>query len=110
MKEVVVKDILVESARIFQKTGAKKKNKQLPGGKSRPSENIYRTAKRVSDCMLGIAEGWIVWGAHTVIEEAKDSPSYPALKTIYRKHIISAKLLDMKKEKVKSQSKPIMYP
>jgi len=82
--------VLLETGRANERTGAKKTKEQLPGAKSRPNENIYSTAKRISNCLLNIRDELLTFGSHTLIEEDHNSPSYPGIRTTYRKHIISA--------------------
>eukprot|EP00392_Amoebophrya_sp_AT5.2_P006801 g6813.t1 len=73
------------------KTGSKKNKDQLPGAKSRPPESIYATAKRISNCLLNIPEDRLHFGSHALFEEAaRDDARYPGLRTLYRKHVISA--------------------
>ena len=62
-----------------EKTGKKKGEVQLPGGKSRPNENIYTTAKRICSGLLNIPTDVITFGEHSLIEETSDSASYPGI-------------------------------
>merc|ERR1712232_631847 len=82
--------VLLETARHNERTGVRKEKEQLPGAKSRPNENIYSTAKRISNCLLNINDESLTFGQHTLTEEDHKSPSYPGIRTTYRKHIISA--------------------
>lgn len=67
---------------------------RLPGSKRRPHENQFFAAKRVLHQHLGLGENCVdldAGGALTLVEE-KESPSYPGLRTIYRKCVISVEL------------------
>jgi hypothetical protein len=89
--------VLLESDRILEKPSCEKvvKSKfQLPGGKARPTENIYTTAKRITTVLLSIPEDRLLFGGYHTIVEEKPSPSYPGLKTVYRKHIVTAQLVN----------------
>merc|ERR1712226_136270 len=69
---------------------------RLPGSKRRPDENHFLAAKRVLSRQLHISEDYIKideQGVH-IVQEDKDSPSYPGLRTVYVKRIISAELED----------------
>lgn len=68
--------VLLETARHNEKTGARTAKQQLPGTKSRPNENIYATAKRITNILLNIKEDQIVFGAHSLVEEEADSAAY----------------------------------
>jgi len=66
---------------------------QLPGGKSRPNENVFNTARRICTVLLGFREDGLAFADQPcLIEEDKQSPSYPGLRTVYRKHIIDARI------------------
>eukprot|EP00405_Crypthecodinium_cohnii_P027370 CAMPEP_0206504070 /NCGR_PEP_ID=MMETSP0324_2-20121206/55205_1 /ASSEMBLY_ACC=CAM_ASM_000836 /TAXON_ID=2866 /ORGANISM="Crypthecodinium cohnii, Strain Seligo" /LENGTH=314 /DNA_ID=CAMNT_0053993047 /DNA_START=140 /DNA_END=1084 /DNA_ORIENTATION=- len=63
----------------------------LPGGKQRPDENHFIAAQRILTTKLGFDENCVTLhntGVH-VFEESADSPSYPGLRTLYRKKVIS---------------------
>jgi len=84
--------VLLETSRSNEKTGGTKKKDQLPGAKSRPYENIYATARRISNVLLNLRDEYVVFGKHALIEEVAESKAYPGIKTCYRKHIIDATL------------------
>merc|ERR1712224_748541 len=65
---------------------------RLPGTKRRPNENIITTCRRILATMLKIEEDEVnlSLGQTELIEEEKDSPSYPGITTVYRKHIVVA--------------------
>mmetsp|Transcript_60795 Transcript_60795/g.199078 ORF Transcript_60795/g.199078 Transcript_60795/m.199078 type:complete len:959 (-) Transcript_60795:48-2924(-) len=67
---------------------------RMPGTKRRPDENHFHAAKRVLQRQLKIPENLINLDADNVqiYKEEKDSPSYPGLRTVYCKRIISAQL------------------
>jgi hypothetical protein len=66
---------------------------RLPGSKRRPDENQFLAAKRVLSRQLLIGEDCVKLdqGVH-IVQEDKDSPSYPGLQTVYVKRIISVEL------------------
>lgn len=90
VKDSVSNKILLEVSRSNDKTGSSRKKEQLPGAKSRPNENIYATARRICNVLLGIRDEFLVFGGHTLIEEQTTSKGYPGMSTCYRKHIIDA--------------------
>merc|ERR1719326_2086280 len=86
--------ILVE-ANVTRRNGEKSELNRLPGTKQRPHENAYHTARRVLGGLpLSGGEDDITFNpaASLMLEEEKDSPSYPGLKTLYRKHIVDASI------------------
>merc|ERR1712176_982161 len=66
---------------------------RLPGSKRRPDENQFLAAKRVLSRQLLVSEDCVKLdeGVH-IVQEDKDSPSYPGLRTVYVKRIISVEL------------------
>lgn len=64
---------------------------RLPGIKRRPNENVYSAARRIIRTFLQLDEGFLQLkpGQVELIQESKESPSYPGVRTCYRKHIIS---------------------
>lgn len=85
--------ILVQTEQTFP-DGSKASLKRLPGAKRRPDENQFLTARRVLKRQLKVEENHVTLDNNnvTVTEEEKDSLSYPGLRTIYRKRIITATL------------------
>lgn len=67
---------------------------RLPGAKRRPDENQFVAARRCLRKHLKMDENYVDINQHDVriIEEEKDSPSYPGIRTVYRKRVISAEL------------------
>merc|ERR1711920_396934 len=65
--------------------------KRLPGTKRRPDENQFLAAKRVLQRQLKINENIVKLDARKVqiLEEDEDSPSFPGLRTVYRKRIMA---------------------
>merc|ERR1712183_599675 len=96
LKKQAVGDILVEvSERLTD--GTTNTLKQLPGSKLRPDENQFVAAQRVLKRQLKMDENFVTFDPADVkvVEEQKDSNSYPGFSTLYRKRIISAELLRM---------------
>jgi len=67
---------------------------RLPGSKRRPDENQFVTARRILRRQLMVSENNVNLHAKDVqiIEEQKDSPSYPGLTTVYRKRLIKGEI------------------
>merc|ERR1712217_632874 len=67
--------------------GARKSLNLLPGAKRRPDENQFLTAQRVLKRQLKMDENCVNLNADNVqiLEERKESPSYPGIVTMYRK-------------------------
>lgn len=89
-----VGEILVETQEKYGAGDAKTLNR-LPGTKRRPDENHFVTAQRVLKRQLKMDENVVNLNKEDVkvIEEQKDSPSFPGVSSMYRKRIISAVLL-----------------
>jgi len=67
----------------------------LPAVKRRPDENMYVAGKRCINRYLGIDENAVIFNTGSVLiaEEEKDSQTYPGLKSLYRKRIITANVV-----------------
>jgi len=67
---------------------------RLPGSKRRPDENQFVTARRILRRQLMVSENCVNLHAKDVqiMEEQKDSLSYPGLTTIYRKRVIKGEI------------------
>lgn len=85
------KRILVETEQQYA-DGRRRTVNRLPGTKRRPNENIITTARRILATMLKIEEDEVNMGQTELLEEEKDSPSYPGIMTVYRKHIVVANI------------------
>jgi len=85
--------ILVQTEQVYP-DGKKVSLNRLPAAKRRPDENQFLTARRVLRKQLRIDENQVAIDADAVqiIEEEKESPSYPGLRTVYRKRIVAAEL------------------
>lgn len=86
--------VLVEAGET--KDGVKKDLKRLPAVKRRSDENQFLAAQRVLTKALAMDDNEVTMNPNDVMvmTEQKDSPSYPGIKTFYRKRIISASMLD----------------
>jgi serine/threonine protein kinase len=86
-------EVLVEMEE--QLDGAKNTLNRLPGSKHRADENHFLTAQRIFKRQLWLDENYVDIDASnvTILEETKDSVSYPGLPTLYRKRIIVATLM-----------------
>jgi len=67
----------------------------LPAVKRRPDENMYVAGKRCVNKYLGIDENAVVFNTGSVLiaEEEKESQTFPGLKSLYRKRIITANVV-----------------
>jgi len=63
---------------------------QLSGAKKLPHENAMQTARRVVEERLTMKEAGIVFNSSSseCFEDDEDSPSYPGVRTVYRKEIL----------------------
>jgi len=94
-------DLLVEHKENYDadkesgKEGHEKILNRLPGVKRRSNENHFLAAQRILKNQIKVDENSIKLDAKSVriIEEQKDSSSYPGLNTVYRKRLINAELL-----------------
>uniref|UniRef100_A0A7S2P3M1 Protein kinase domain-containing protein n=1 Tax=Zooxanthella nutricula TaxID=1333877 RepID=A0A7S2P3M1_9DINO len=66
----------------------------LPGGKRRLDENEFLAAQRILTTCMRIDSNCVTWDPQSLqLPEAQvESPSYPGLRTLYRKRIISAEV------------------
>jgi len=83
--------VLVETAQSFG-DGAMTHDVKLPGCKKLPVEEVRDTARRIITQMLNLelAAFTIREDREQFLEEMRDSPSYPGLPTLYRKHVVYA--------------------
>jgi len=86
------KKILVEAGKTKHNGATVVLKKRLPGTKRRPNDNIYTTARTLLTTLMNFEDEWFTLGDHELVEEEKPSASYPTLRTIYRKRIISVKM------------------
>ncbi|CAD7949383.1 unnamed protein product [Amoebophrya sp. A25] len=63
---------------------------RLPGAKQRPNESVKATAERIvgERLHIDIRNIGFKWQEKEIAEVKEDSPSYPGVVTVYRKHII----------------------
>eukprot|EP00929_Paragymnodinium_shiwhaense_P111609 TRINITY_DN7992_c0_g1_i2.p1 TRINITY_DN7992_c0_g1~~TRINITY_DN7992_c0_g1_i2.p1 ORF type:complete len:782 (-),score=239.19 TRINITY_DN7992_c0_g1_i2:130-2475(-) len=99
LKKQGVGDILVEAKETYA-DGQTSELKRVPGTKRRPDENHFVTAQRLLKRQLKMDENCVSLNSAEVkvIEEKKDSPSYPGISTLYRKRVITAELLRLEGE------------
>ena len=72
---------------------------RLPAQKRRPGESVWKTAQRMVDSKLAAyINVKLAVGQEDITEEEKESPSYPALMSVYRKHFIDCSVEEGKKE------------
>lgn len=70
--------------------GRKRETNRLPGTKKEPYENMTQTAERILKEMLNISPDMVELAVNDVTrhEEEQESPSYPGVRTVYRKEIL----------------------
>jgi len=80
---------------------------RLPGTKRRPDENQYLAAKRYLKKILRIDENFLDFrqgkDGVSIIEEEKDSPSFPGIRTLYRKCVLTADIVRPQDDSVEGQ-------
>mmetsp|Transcript_73026 Transcript_73026/g.237457 ORF Transcript_73026/g.237457 Transcript_73026/m.237457 type:complete len:773 (-) Transcript_73026:133-2451(-) len=83
--------LLIETEECFS-DGRKRDTVRLPGTKKEPHENAKTTAQRILQDMLDIPLQSIQFDLSSAVryEEETDSPSYPGVRTVYRKAIVDA--------------------
>eukprot|EP00452_MALV-II_sp_L67-6_P000234 gene235-108_t len=88
------KNILVETHEQFE-DGRKRETGRLPGTKQRPHESPIVTAERIVTSFLGMRAEDVNFELtnRELITAKEDSPSYPGVKTVYRKRIIPASIV-----------------
>jgi len=86
-------NILLE-AKVRHKGGIEKVLDRLPGTKLQFQEGPFQAAHRLLERTLQIDESFVHLNDNTmrIIEETKDSPNYPGVRTLYRKRIITGEL------------------
>eukprot|EP00930_Biecheleria_cincta_P040019 TRINITY_DN27455_c0_g1_i1.p1 TRINITY_DN27455_c0_g1~~TRINITY_DN27455_c0_g1_i1.p1 ORF type:complete len:827 (+),score=155.58 TRINITY_DN27455_c0_g1_i1:47-2527(+) len=74
--------------------GRTKQMAQLPGAKQEPHESGMETARRILNDRLGMSDCKIHvdFNVKERFEEEEESPSYPGVRTVYRKLIFEAKV------------------
>jgi hypothetical protein len=87
-------EILVQTEQVHS-DGAKTVLNRLPGAKRRPDENQFLSARRILRRQLEFDENQVQLNINVQnVEEEKSSSSYPGLKTVYRKRLIKAHLIE----------------
>lgn len=86
--------LLIETEECFP-DGRKRETNRLPGTKKEPHENAKQTAERILEEMLNINKAAIQFDLSSVVryEEEIESPSYPGVRTVYRKEIVLATIV-----------------
>lgn len=76
------------------KDGRTKQLLRLPGTKQRPHENSFRTARRVITTTLNFEDNMVTFDVakSSLLQEEKESSSYPGLITVYRKNVVHARI------------------
>jgi len=68
---------------------------RLPGTKKRPHENVKNAAERIVMETPEIDADEVIYDAGAIVEEFEEdeeSPSYPGVRTVYRKQVVAASL------------------
>mmetsp|Transcript_63157 Transcript_63157/g.116299 ORF Transcript_63157/g.116299 Transcript_63157/m.116299 type:complete len:778 (-) Transcript_63157:56-2389(-) len=81
--------VLIETAEQFP-DGRKRAIARLPGTKKEPHESSKETAQRILRDMMNMGDCKVSFDFDDkeVFEEENESPSYPGVKTVYRKEIV----------------------
>lgn len=88
-------------------SGNKLTLKRLPGGKRRPDESQFLTARRILRQMLKVDEDQVsfnVEGVKHFEEEAQDL-DYPGVRTTYRTHLLAVELVSNRPGTARTASK-----
>lgn len=82
--------ILVETAEVYPDGRRRGPNLRMPGTKKFPHENARETAQRTLKELLGMGGVNVNFNfdEKEVYEEENDSPSFPGVRTVYRKEIV----------------------
>jgi len=83
--------LLIETEECFP-DGRKRETVRVPGTKKEPHENAKQTAERILEDMLNMSTASIKFDLSSIVryEEETESPSYPGVRTVYRKEIVEA--------------------
>lgn len=65
------------------------------GTKMRPNENVKATTLRIVEQILEKSKVSFKYADREVLEEKEESPSYPGVVTVYRKHIVEGNVLSL---------------
>jgi len=88
--------------------GRKRETNRLPGTKKEPYENMTQTAERILKEMLNISPDMVELAVNDVTrhEEEQESPSYPGVRTVYRKEILEGSVFSSDKDKMSAVGLP----
>lgn len=88
------RELLVQSKEVYP-CGRTDTKSLLPGSKKLMQENQFQAAYRILDRLLHIDENYVNLNTSKVriLEEGKESSSYPGIKTIYSKRIIDGEVV-----------------
>jgi hypothetical protein len=91
--------VLIETAEQYP-DGRKRNIARLPGTKKEPHESSKETADRILKEMMGMGDCKISfdYDEKEVYEEENESPSYPGVKTVYRKEIVEGHVVATDKD------------
>lgn len=85
--------LLIETEECYA-DGRKRMTLRLPGTKKEPYENAPQCAMRVLDEVMHVPADAIALDLDSIVryEEETESPSYPGVRTVYRKEIVKGEL------------------
>lgn len=91
--------VLIETAEQFP-DGRKRAIARLPGTKKEPHESSKETAQRILKDMMNMGDCKVSFDFDDkeVFEEENESPSYPGVKTVYRKEIVEGFVVSTDKD------------
>lgn len=93
--------VLIETAEQFS-DGRKRSTNRLPGTKKEPHESSKETAQRILKDLMSMGDIKVSFDFEDkeVFEEENESPSYPGVKTVYRKEIVEGFVVATEKEQL----------
>merc|ERR1712228_514433 len=94
-KKPETNEVLVQTEQILPDRKVNELNR-LPGGKRRPDENQFLSARRILRKQLDADENQVKFSEIVkFVEEEKSSPTYPGVSTLYRKRLINAEVVSL---------------
>jgi ADP-ribose pyrophosphatase YjhB (NUDIX family) len=95
-------EVLIQASQAYP-DGSTQVLNRLPGTKRLPDENQFTTVRRILRRHLNVDDNYVTLDKIAQnVEEDKTSPSYPGMRTLYRKRLITAKLVCPDPEEPKS--------
>eukprot|EP00929_Paragymnodinium_shiwhaense_P091907 TRINITY_DN517_c0_g1_i1.p1 TRINITY_DN517_c0_g1~~TRINITY_DN517_c0_g1_i1.p1 ORF type:complete len:824 (+),score=208.23 TRINITY_DN517_c0_g1_i1:105-2576(+) len=88
------KRYLIITGEKFDDGRTRKDLNRLPGTKKEPAENVKKVTARILKDQLGMADCKVLFDfkSKEIFEEEDESPSYPGVRTVYRKEIVEGQV------------------